>query len=226
MATGLETTSGQVTELEERLTDEVREMTGRDDLTVEFEQGELEPDGEPETPTPTIVVDVGCAAYADQEESIGPLIARFKPERLIGFDPLTEDAEYNHEGCHVMQRRTAAWIANGQIELGVGFNDLNATIVRDKSTRGEWSKRETVDCFDLCAFLADLHDQYPEHRVILKLDCEGAEYALLKRIAAYGMDSWLHLILVEWHGALMAADYGAWQRELTRQLRGKLEVWQ
>ena len=141
----------------------------------------------------SVVVDLGCApqhGHDGIEDSIGPLIERFDPDAFYGFDPAEGDwfdaAEREIEGVlYAELHRKAAWLYDGR----VGF--------RHKGIRGRVAPRvrETpVACFDFPAWLG----KQPEP-VIVKLDVEGAEYALLAHVITRGCASKLERVLVEWH---------------------------
>lgn len=133
-----------------------------------------------------IVVDVGCVGWVD-EVSIEPLVERFQPSTLYAFDPypqLTPGMEMIGS-TRVIRERRAAWIFDGD----VGYVE-NGTRSRVRA-----GSRAVVPCFDLATWLRLLDEP-----VVLKLDVEGAEYPLLERIHALGVDEErLDLLLVEWH---------------------------
>lgn len=133
-----------------------------------------------------IVIDVGCAKHGG-DESIPYLIEEFRPDVLYGFDPVgVADGDDLIEDTRVVLRRAAAWTHEGIV-----------TFVAD-GIRGHvepWGTGELVACFDLAHFILDL----PDEPVVLKLDCEGAEYELLPHLVATGADLRLQLAWVEFH---------------------------
>lgn len=132
----------------------------------------------------TVVVDIGCMTYG-ADESVAVLAERFQPDLLLAFDPhpaLVEGVSLVGETV-VIRRRLAAWTHDGVMpyaEAGIrsGYSPDGAD----------------VPCFDLAALLRVLPDGF-----VLKLDCEGAEYPLLKALQASGQDARADRILVEWH---------------------------
>lgn len=131
-----------------------------------------------------IVVDVGCHPHGG-EVSVAPLVDRFHPSLLYGFDPFPELVEgvWPIGMTLGVFSRQAAWLHCGTVAY---------------STDGSRSRIGTglpVACFDFAAWFAAL----PPTGVILKLDCEGAEYVLLDRLITRGLDERLDLLLVEWH---------------------------
>lgn len=131
-----------------------------------------------------IVVDLGCYEH-EVSDSVDYLVARFRPALLYGFDPLLErDHTRLVKRTRCVLRASAAWVHTGTLALhrnGTGTRVLEPG--------------EDVPCFDLAEFVRDL----PPTRIVLKLDVEGAEYPLLERLHAQGLDSRLEVVLVEWH---------------------------
>lgn len=175
-----------------------------------------------------IVVDLGCFPHR-HEVSIEPLIERFRPEILYGFDPWPElvEAERRVGGTLVVLERKAAWIEDGEIELAMvhGLRAWDSTVMRDKDSRGEWSgvgSREVtrVPAFDLAAWLLGL----PEAAVV-KMDVEGAEFPILERVLETGADTKIARLLVEWHDDKMPG-YGERRAALEEALRCPVEPWE
>jgi len=169
-----------------------------------------------------IVVDVGCGRYGG-DYSLEHLIDDYTPDQLYGFDPnpiAVRDAawwlperepdevigmEYQY-GPHpyVELKAWAAWVTDGQLSY---FADGLASWTSDAHP-----KLPRVPCFDLAAFIADLDET---EDVILKLDCEGAEFYLVEHLIAQGTVDRLKLLIIEWHDA---------RAVLERQLKGRTEL--
>lgn len=138
----------------------------------------------------TVVVDLGCAPQGE-DESIQQLTKRFRPRAYYGFDPadkewIAEAALYLRK-AHVRTYRLgaeAAWLWDGQ----VGFNQ--DAILGHVNPGSE----QKVVCFDFAIWLK----RQPKP-VILKMDIEGGEYALLQRIISTRANNKISRLLVEWH---------------------------
>lgn len=131
-----------------------------------------------------VCVDVGCAIHPG-EDSIARLIERFQPERLYGFDPLTDGQPARIGMTKITLMPVAAWTSTGTI--GFRRDGSRSHIGTDSG--------DHVACVDLAAFIRGLEAA----EIILKLDAEGAEYTLLPHLHDQGVDRLLRLVWVEWH---------------------------
>ena len=139
----------------------------------------------------TVVVDIGCYSHPDHEgasqDSVHRLIDRYRPDELYGFDPHPDmpDGWFRENGTSYRLTRKAAWTYDGTIgyaEGGLGSRIGSADV--------------KVGCFDLARWIVE---QY--RPLVVKLDVEGSEYALLEHLHAAGADRVLEVLLVEWHEA-------------------------
>jgi hypothetical protein len=109
-----------------------------------------------------IVVDLGCFPHRD-EISIEPLVARFRPDVLYGFDPWPAliEGETQVGSTRVVLRRQAAWIEDGEVEFARvrGLRGWDSTVMRSKNDSREWSGAGeiiSVPGFDFSAWLRTL----------------------------------------------------------------------
>jgi FkbM family methyltransferase len=173
-----------------------------------------------------IVVDLGCYPHRD-EISIEPLIERFRPEVLYGFDPWPAlvEGESEFEGTRVVLERKAAWIEDGEIEFARvrGLRGWDSTVMRSKNAKGEWSGAGSVirvQAFDFSAWLRWLSEP-----PIVKLDVEGAEFPILEKLVEDGTDALVAELLVEWHDEKMP-EYAQRRTELVAALRCPVSPWE
>lgn len=163
-----------------------------------------------------IVVDVGCHLHGP-EESVHRLRERFQPDMLFGFDPhpgMEEGVERAVDDSIIVRRRVAAWVDYGLVRIAENGN---------RTAVVEEADGEMVRSIDLATFLVALPSP-----IVLKLDCEGAEFPILHRIHNLWIDDHLDLILVEWHeGTEPTGDfYGhGWQKLGRPNLRCPVEEW-
>ncbi len=138
------------------------------------------------------VIDIGCFHHPSHQgqpqDSIGRLIERFRPEKLVGFDPLAEaERRYRLNGTQVTVVPAAVWDRMGTV--GWSQSDAQLTCHIDETIADP-----TVDCLDI-AWLVDRWGP----GVVVKIDAEGAEYGLLARLHETERDRQVALLLVEWH---------------------------
>jgi hypothetical protein len=138
----------------------------------------------------TIVIDVGCARYGG-DFSVERLIDMYRPNMLIGYDPNPAvDGTYPQpgpaHGCVVYLRQEAAWIWDGEVRYQE--DGLNSWVSDDVLA-------PMVPCVDLARVVMDM----PDGPVILKIDAEKSEYALLPHLIERRADRRLDRLIVEWH---------------------------
>lgn len=143
----------------------------------------------------TVVVDLGC--YPLGHSSVEILVEQFRPDALYGFDPNPSMAEYENtvlDDCAVCLTRWAAWIYNGTIELHHA-GTTRATVIKQRRN----ARSTTVACFDFSDWLADRRAVWGDQGIVVKMDVEGAEYALLEALILDHHDVLIEKLLVEWH---------------------------
>ncbi len=173
-----------------------------------------------------IVIDLGCFPHRD-EISIEPLVRRYRPDVLYGFDPWPAliEGETELEGTQVILARKAAWTADGEIEFARvrGLRAWDSTVMREKNSRSEWSGSGEiirVPCFDFSLWLRTL----PEPPIV-KFDVEGAEFPILERMADTGADALVTELLVEWHDDKMV-DFPERKAAVLARLQCPVTSWE
>lgn len=173
------------------------------------------------------VIDVGAFPHR-HEVSVEPLIERFNPDRLFAFDPYPEQpvGVFQVGRTLVVSDRVAAWTRDGLTELAVVAGDRawDSTVMTEKNTRGEWDGQVVgVGCFDLAAWID--RKLYGD-RIVLKLDCEGAEYPLLEHLLETGVADRIELLLVEWHAhRMVGSDLVGRQARIVSRWPRAIEEW-
>jgi len=123
------------------------------------------------------------------------------------FEPNPNLAHY-HPVKHATFANKAVWIKNTKIPFFVHNVDGGSTLLKAKSEHNnqkaekrpsEFSKGKTieVDSIDLCEWIK-IHFQ-PEDYIILKMDIEGAEYAILNKMIATKTISYINEFCCEFH---------------------------
>lgn len=176
---------------------------------------------------PKVVLDIGCAKYGG-DESIPYLIEEFEPDYLFGFDPALEQSigAYLLGATTVVTQRAAAWLFDG----GVGFVVAGLGGHVDESG-------EDFPCFDLARTILSFPDDW---EIVLKMDAEGAEYALIPHLYSTDADLRLKLACIEWHCADCGiggngrhregckGDHAAWEERrtgLVQLMRCEMQEW-
>lgn len=143
-----------------------------------------------------IVIDVGCATHGG-DQSLQTLVDELNPLEIWGFDPAARDRGYVVGETTIIESTSAAWIFDGLIGFKIA------------SLGGHVTAKEpaTTPCIDLARFILDM--QIPPHTpLIVKMDCEGAEYELVPHLASTGADLKIDMLMIEWH--CDGCGYGIW----------------
>jgi len=94
----------------------------------------------------------------------------------------------------------AVWIEDGnaRLYLGDGQRAQGSSLLKEKMTGGLNEDRyQTVRCIDFSGWISrtfDVHDF-----IILKLDIEGAEYEVLKKMIADDTIGYINRLFIEFH---------------------------
>ncbi len=163
-----------------------------------------------------IVVDLGCERHG-KDRSIEPLVKRFSPKVLLGFDPDATPSRFGLEGTEVVINESAAWVRDGTLQLS-GEGD-KATVMGASSARN--GTERTVPCFDFSQWLNGLASS----KVIVKMDIEGAELPVLEKVVADGTDDRISLLILEWHDQFFDSSYSQRRARVEAALRCPVEVW-
>jgi len=86
-----------------------------------------------------------------------------------------------------------------QWAAAVGVSGLNPEFRRTHGIAESDISRVSVDVQDVCTVINDVRAGYPRTEVIVKIDCEGAEYAIIAALRCAGLLRQVDAFLVEWH---------------------------
>lgn len=159
----------------------------------------------------TTVIDIGCARHGN-DYSIERLIDEFSPDVLYGFDPSeairgsTDGLAERGDDTQVFLSQQAAWIYDG--EIGFREDGLGSWVTELKGA-------PKVQCFDLATFILSLDAD----DIVLKMDCEGSEYDLLRHLILKEVDDRVRLAWIEWH----EPDRG--RAKIEEEWRGEMAEW-
>ncbi len=129
-------------------------------------------------------------------------------EKIYAFEPVKgtfEQAQYNlalNDKIHKVE-----WIKN----IGLGKEDYKDTFIFNKDSKGKVGVRsklslnndsavETeVQICDASIEISKVLKDIKAKKIILKIDCEGAEYEIFENIYKSGVINQVDLIMLEWH---------------------------
>ena len=91
----------------------------------------------------------------------------------------------------------AAGVGAGDRELELVFDPENSAGNSMFASSG--STPEKVLIREAGAVIRDVADKYPDRRIVVKLDAEGAEYGIARLWASSGMLAKIGVLMIEWH---------------------------
>ena len=132
-------------------------------------------------------------------------------EKIYAFEPLKdtfEQAQYNFalndKICKV------AWIKN----IGLGRDNRQETFLFNRQVKGNTgvrgnlspsysdtqnSEKRTVQICDASTEIKKVLKEVDNKKIIIKMDCEGAEYEILENLSASKVINKIDVLLLEWH---------------------------
>jgi FkbM family methyltransferase len=139
---------------------------------------------------------------------------------LIGAFPLPATV---HKAAVWIRDGRVAFLPQGKIRtLIASLNEsriasgFGSCIAEVRSSAPELGEPIEVPCVDLSRLLAERSDG--EH-IVVKLDVEGAEFAILRHLIERGTIGRIRRLYIEWHERLVSTEDRATRSELERQIR-------
>jgi len=123
--------------------------------------------------------------------------------RIIGFEPDAADhglyEKFLHDPLVKIDPR-AVWSRDGHVGFDSDAGSLSSHVAGlPAACHGpEGFERRTVPCVDFARFIMD-HIVPGRVRLVVKLDIESAEYAVLPRLVETGAHRYIDELYVEWH---------------------------
>ena len=87
----------------------------------------------------------------------------------------------------------------GQWAVAVGVSGLNPEFRRSHRITESEISQVSVDVHDVCSVINEVRTRSPRAQVIVKIDCEGAEYAIIAALRSAGLLRQVDAFLIEWH---------------------------
>ena len=130
------------------------------------------------------------------------------------FEP---DKRYRKRPRNATTYDAAAWTFDGEIDLYIGLPE-SSSIMRDKATgKLDYSHPVKVLCIDFAKWLKATFK--PGDEVIVKLNVEGAEYAILRHLIDTKAIKLISRLFVEWHWYKMIGMTESDHLEVVERLR-------
>jgi len=124
--------------------------------------------------------------------------------RIYSFEANPNFAEFYKPFSDVTYCKAAVWIEDGHI-LFYNNNGGASSVIEGKAKLGGFQEAGVaVPCFDFSKWLKSNFsvDDY----IILKMDIEGAEYAVLEKMFGDGTLAYIDKLFIEWHCAKTGGD--------------------
>lgn len=179
-----------------------------------------------------VYIDIGCF----DGDSIIKFLAN-NPEKkweVFGFDPnpnFTElwvnlaDGLTVNNIQEISMSRAAAWINNDPVSFTVRPPEApyGSTIMKNKNDWGQGQIIQ-VEAFDFSEWLKENFTE--EDYVVVKCDCEGAEYDILDKLIADGNQNLVDFLFVEFHDKkLKGEDYSLRRLNILKNLTIPWREW-
>lgn len=160
-----------------------------------------------------IYIDLGCfdGDTVEQFISWGQLLGDISDARIFAFDPNPNFKDqwqdiHDRHIKHVKEinfAQSAAWIDDRGLEFSLWEESpIGSTVMKEKRN---WyaGKIIGVPSFDFSEWLK----QFEGEEIYVKLDCEGAEYPILKKMIKDETDKLCKLLMIEWHSGKMNQSF-------------------
>lgn len=122
-----------------------------------------------------------------------------KEWKVYAFDPNPKFKQKweTMKDSNITFSNKAAWIEDTTLEFAVDSSDtpLGSTIMKSKKKIWDSSIKINVEAFDFSDWLKQFRSDY----VVVKFDCEGAEFPILDKMVKDGTITIPNKLLVEFH---------------------------
>lgn len=112
------------------------------------------------------------------------------------FEPHPESLVELRKVENVTVIPAAAWVYDGTAPLYLG-KPKGATLFKDKTTNVDASQFVVVPCVDIARYMKEHFKRSDE--IWMKLNVEGAEYAIIRHLNNEGLLPWIHRLYLTWH---------------------------
>jgi len=167
---------------------------------------------------------IDCGAYD------GDSIEEFRNWRKVSF-PDKEDwtihafepnPKFDHNlkkkgGDKTFIHKQAVWIEDTNLEFAVDQTDtpLGSTLMSGKKNIWDSSPKIKVEAIDFSSWIKQFKDDF----VVVKIDCEGAEFAILEKMIKDKTINIPHLLMVEFHPNKVREYTTTYTNELKQRIK-------
>ena len=168
-----------------------------------------------------VFIDLGCHDGDSIKEFckwLVPLHEKGQEVEIYGVDPNPKFPELWKRvdlPIKVTWINAAAWVSRGSIKFLLDETDkaFGSTLLKEKSISDP--KTIMVDTFDFSEFLK----QFKDDSVVVKMDIEGAEFAILERLLNEGTINIIEMLYLEWHDRKMEPKFRSKRYELIELMK-------
>ncbi len=147
--------------------------------------------------------------------------AGVKGWETVGFEPFPPTyaaarahIEASHLAHRIETREVGLSDADGEAEIPYDPNWTGRNGLFYAETYGEAHGTQTIRLVDAARVVREMRERAGDRALVVKMDCEGAEYAIFDRLAAEGLLGAIDAIVLEYHDFVKDRD----PREIERLL--------
>lgn len=151
----------------------------------------------------SIVLDVGlnvgfAALFFANKEFVKKVYA-FEPDRVV-YDKALLNIKLNKKISDKIETFNVACADKYKKETYIINPNISAGMLKQRGGIDENYKTVSVECVDsACVFGAIIDEHYGKNKIIMKCDCEGAEYEIFNRLEESGYFNKIDVFVMEWH---------------------------
>ena len=145
--------------------------------------------------------------FIDCGGHVGESITRFKKSprysddyKIYSFEPLPNSADKYRDMKGISFAEKAVWTEDGEMEFftDVKQNTWGSTLIKEKDTSVlDKENPIVVETFDFSHWMGSVFHE--DDFIIVKMDIEGAEYPVLRKMIDDGTINLVNEMYIEWH---------------------------
>jgi FkbM family methyltransferase len=141
--------------------------------------------------------------------------------KIYAFEPNPKFLDYWNEQTNAEFINKAVWVEDTELEFAVDQSESpqGSTLMKGKKAIWDTCPKVKVQALDFSEWLKQFADDY----VVIKLDCEGAEYPVLEKMIKDETITIPEILMVEFHPNKVVEYTSTYTNELRDTIR-KLNV--